>query len=258
MTARGLRLLGEVGAIAAEDTRTARRLLSHFQIRNRVLSYNEHNRRVRIPELLRLLENRDVALISEAGTPAVSDPGQELVVAAIAAGHTVTAVPGASAVLSALTVSGLSTRQFVFVGFLPRQAGERRRLLNSLSQETRTLVCFEAPTRLRASLADLLACLGDRRIALCRELTKLHEEILRLKVSEAIALAKEPRGEYTLVVEGASVTADHTISDAIREELRALRTAGATAREATARLALEHHLPRRLLYQEWLADAPSS
>lgn len=258
MTARGLRLLGEVGAIAAEDTRTARRLLTHFQIRNRVLSYNEHNRRVRIPELLRLLGNHDVALISEAGTPAVSDPGQELVVAAIAAGHTVTAVPGASAVLSALTVSGLSTRQFVFVGFLPRQAGERRRLLNSLSQETRTLVCFEAPTRLRASLADLLACLGDRQIALCRELTKLHEEILRLNISEAIALPKEPRGEYTLVVEGANVTLDHTITDAIHEELRALRAAGATAREATARLALEDHLPRRLLYKEWLADARSS
>jgi len=254
MTARGLRLLREAGAIAAEDTRTARRLLSHFQIRNRLVSYNDHNRRVRIPELLRLLESHDVALISEAGTPAVSDPGQELVAAAIAAGHAVTAVPGASAVLSALTVSGLPTRQFVFLGFLPRQAGERRRLLRSVAQETRTLVCFEAPSRLRASLADLLACLGDRRVALCRELTKLHEEILRLRISEAVALPKEPRGEYTLVVEGAGVAPAPAVSDDLRAELRALRAAGVTAREATTRLALEHHLPRRLLYEEWLAE----
>jgi 16S rRNA (cytidine1402-2'-O)-methyltransferase len=253
MTARGLRLLREAGAIAAEDTRTARRLLSHFQIRNRLISYNEHNRRQRIPEILRLLDTTTVALVSEAGTPAVSDPGQGLVAEAIHAGHEVIAVPGASAVLAALTVSGLPTRQFVFLGFLPRQPGERRTLFRSIAQETRTLICFEAPTRLRASLADVLACLGDRQIALCRELTKLHEETLRLRASEAIALPQEPRGEYTVVIEGAAVAPILSVGEELRAELRALRAAGTGAREATSRLAARHHLSRRLLYEAWLA-----
>jgi 16S rRNA (cytidine1402-2'-O)-methyltransferase len=258
MTARGLRLLREAAAVAAEDTRTARRLLAHFQIRNRLISYNEHNRRVRIPEILRLLETSDVALISEAGTPAVSDPGQELVSAAVDAGHQVVAAPGASAVLAALTASGLSTRQFVFLGFLPRQAGDRRALLKSVAGEVRTLICFEAPTRLRASLSDLLGCLGDRRLALCRELTKMHEEILRLRVSEALALTQEPRGEYTLVIEGAPTAPAPGLTDQIRDELRTMRAAGAGAREATTRLASEHQLSRRVLYEEWLALADPS
>jgi 16S rRNA (cytidine1402-2'-O)-methyltransferase len=253
MTARGLRLLREAGTIAAEDTRTARRLLSYFQIRNRLISYNEHNRRQRIPEILRLLDTTTVALVSEAGTPAVSDPGQELVVEAIRAGHEVIAAPGASAVLAALTVSALPTRQFVFLGFLPRQPGERRTLLRSIARETRTLICFEAPTRLRASLADLVACLGDRQIALCRELTKLHEETLRLRASEALALPQEPRGEYTVVIEGAAVAPILTVSEELRAELRALRASGTGAREATSRLAAQHHLSRRLLYGAWLA-----
>lgn len=257
MTLRGVRLLGEVRTVAAEDTRTARRLLNHYQIANRLLSYTEHNRRVRIPQLLRLLESGDVALISEAGTPAVSDPGQELVAAAIEAGHQVTAAPGASAVLAALTLSGLSTRQFVFLGFLPRKSGERRASLRAVAEQPRTLICFEAPSRLRRSLADILASLGDRRIALCRELTKLHEEILRLRVSEALALPQEPRGEYTLVIEGSENQPRPATDEDTRARLLRLREAGLSAREATSRVASELHLPRRRLYQEWLTLPPA-
>jgi 16S rRNA (cytidine1402-2'-O)-methyltransferase len=252
MTYRGVRLLSQVSAVAAEDTRTARRLLGHYEITGKLVSYTEHNRRRRIPEIMRLLESGDVALISEAGTPAISDPGQELVNAAIAEGHRVSAVPGASAVLTALTVAGLSTRQFAYLGFLPRQPGERRALLRDVASETRTLVCFEAPSRLHRSLADMLDCLGDRRIALCRELTKLHEEVLRLRLSEAVALDREPRGEYTLVLEAAPPPETPSVDENVRDRLRRMREEGLSAREATTRLSAELHLPRRPLYDAWI------
>jgi 16S rRNA (cytidine1402-2'-O)-methyltransferase len=253
MSARGLRILAEVELIAAEDTRTARRLLTHFGIHGRLVSYNEHNRRARIPELLRHLATASLALISEAGTPVISDPGQALVAAAIDAGFEVRAIPGASAVLTALCCAGLPARQFVFLGFLPRQGGDRRAQLRMVADYPQTLVCFEAPTRLRATLADLLACLGDRRLAICRELTKLHEEVLRLRLSEAVSLPQEPRGEYTLVVEGAGEAQPPAIDEQILQELAALQTAGRSARGAIATMALRHHLPRRSLYDAWLA-----
>jgi 16S rRNA (cytidine1402-2'-O)-methyltransferase len=252
MSFRAVRILSEVSVVAAEDTRTARHLLGHYDITSAVLSYTEHNRRRRIPEVLRRLESGDVALISEAGTPAISDPGQELVTAAIEEGHEVVPIPGASAVLAALTVSGLSTRKFTYLGFLPRQPGERRAFLREVATETRTLVCFEAPSRLRRSLADMLDCLGDRRIALCRELTKLHEEILRLRLSEAVALDREPRGEYTLVLEAAAPPATPAVDEAVRDRLLQMRDQGLSAREATTQLAAELHLPRRPLYDAWI------
>lgn len=250
---RALRILANVGVVAAEDTRTARHLLQHHNIRARLLSYTEHNRRIRIPQILSLLAADDVALVSEAGMPAISDPGQELVVAAAAAGYAVQAVPGPSAILAALTISGLSTRQFTYLGFLPRQAGARRSLMREIAQEPRTIVCFESPHRLVSTLRDLLETLGDRRIAVCRELTKLHEETLRLRISDAIASITEPRGEYTLVVEGAEAVAVPALSPSASKALRDAWQQGMSAREAIARIAPEHHLPRRLLYEEWLA-----
>jgi 16S rRNA (cytidine1402-2'-O)-methyltransferase len=252
ISARALRLLAGVSLIAAEDTRTARRLLNHFNIRAHLVSYNDHNRRVRIPQIISEIENGDVALISEAGTPAISDPGQELVSAAIDADIPVVAVPGASAVLVGLTVSGLSTRQFVYLGFLPRQPGYRRRLLRDNAAERRTIVCFEAPSRLKATLADIETCFGDRRVAVCRELTKLHEEVTRGLVSDLAQEIAEPRGEYTLVIEGAPEPEPGALDAVALHRIEELRRAGLSAREATLSLTKELNLPRRQIYDAWV------
>lgn len=205
ITHRALRVLREADLIAAEDTRTTRKLLSHFGISTRLVSYYEHNKLIRAERLLDALAAGDVALVSEAGMPGISDPGYELVRACIAAGIRVVPVPGPSAVLAALVASGLPTDRFVFLGFLPRRQGDRRRLLEDVRREPATLVLFEAPHRLRSSLEDLRQVLGDRPLVVCRELTKLHEEIWRGPITEAITHygSEQPRGEFTLVVGGA-------------------------------------------------------
>ncbi|MBI2913143.1 MAG: 16S rRNA (cytidine(1402)-2'-O)-methyltransferase [Chloroflexi bacterium] len=257
VTLRALRLLREVSLVAAEDTRTTRKLLSHHGIRQRLLSYNEHNMRSRTPRILDALGSSDVALVSEAGTPGISDPGYELVVAAVEAGCPVVPVPGPSAVTAALAVSGLPSRQFTYVGFLPRRAGERRRLLASLSAEPRTIVTFEAPHRLRRTLADMLAAWGDRRIAVCRELTKAFEEVFRGTISQALEHFGQPRGELTLVIEGASTAAPPLLSeDEVRSQLRRLRAQGVPAREAVSAVASSSGLPRRQVYRLWLETPP--
>jgi 16S rRNA (cytidine1402-2'-O)-methyltransferase len=248
VTLRALNVLRAVSLVAAEDTRTARKLLAHYDIHARLVSYNEHNMRERTPRLMRALETGDVALVSEAGMPGVSDPGYELTVAALAAGHEVSPIPGASASVSAVAASGLPSRQFTFVGFLPRRSVERRRLFESLAAERRTLVAFESPHRLRRALEDIRAALGERRIAVCRELTKLHEEIFRGTLSEAIEHFAEPRGEFTLVVEGAPELAAEATDDDLRAELRRLRTLGASARDAAAEVARRTGVPRRRVY----------
>ena len=253
VTLRALRVLREVALIAAEDTRTTRKLLAHHGIKARLTSYHEHNKAQKIPYILSMLEQHDVALVSEAGMPAVSDPGVDLVAAAVAAGLAVVAVPGPSAVVTALAVSGLPTRRFTFVGFLPRRRTERRRLLSSLAGQPHTIVALESPHRLLTSLADLLEVLGDRRIAVCRELTKLHEEVFRARISEALAHFSEPRGEFTLVVEGATAREDAALDEeAIRSELRRLRQQGLGARRAVDEVALRFGLPRRQAYRLWL------
>jgi 16S rRNA (cytidine1402-2'-O)-methyltransferase len=248
VTLRALNVLRTVSLVAAEDTRTARNLLSHYDIHARLLSYNEHNMRERTPRIIRALESGDVALVSEAGMPGVSDPGYELTVAALAAGHEVSPIPGASASVSAVAASGLPSRQFTFVGFLPRRSVERRRLFDSLAGEKRTLVAFESPHRVRAALEDIRAALGDRRIAVCRELTMLHEEIFRGTLSEAIAHFAEPRGEFTLVVEGAPEEAAEVSDDDLRAELRRLRKLGASTRDAATEVASRTGVPRRRVY----------
>jgi 16S rRNA (cytidine1402-2'-O)-methyltransferase len=199
---RALRLLREVKLIAAEDTRKTRHLLNAYNIKTPLTSYHEHSKRAKLDYLLDYLEKEDLALVSEAGMPGLSDPGYELIVAAIERGISVVPIPGASAVITALVVSGLPTDQFLYVGFLPRRKGQRQRLLSSIVDEPRTIVAFETPHRLGDALNDIEEILGDRRLSVCRELTKVHEEIFRGRVSQAREHFVEPRGEFSLVIEG--------------------------------------------------------
>ena len=199
---RALRVLREVKLIAAEDTRKTRRLLNAYNIETPLTSYHEHSKRAKLDYLLGYLEKEDLALVSEAGMPGLSDPGYDLIVAAIERGISVVSVPGPSAVITALVVSGLPTDQFVYVGFLPRRKGQRQRLLRSISDEARTIVAFEAPHRVREALTDIEEILGDRRVSVCRELTKVHEEVFRGRMSQAREHFAEPRGEFSLVIEG--------------------------------------------------------
>lgn len=202
---RALRVLKEVSLIAAEDTRRARILTSRYEIHTPVTSYFEGNKLVKLEAILGALDEGDVALISEAGMPGLSDPGYELVRAAIERGYPVTCIPGPSAPITALVLSGLPTDSFVYLGFLPRRRHERLALLAAVANERRTLIAFEAPHRLHASLADIESALGDRPLAVCRELTKLHEEVWRGTVSAARRHfgAAPLRGEITLVIGGA-------------------------------------------------------
>jgi 16S rRNA (cytidine1402-2'-O)-methyltransferase len=199
---RALRLLQEVKLIAAEDTRKTRHLLNTYNIKTPLTSYHEYSKRVKLDYLLDYLEKEDLALVSEAGMPGLSDPGYDLIVASIERGIPVVPIPGASAVITALVVSGLPTDQFLYVGFLPRRKGQRQRLLSSIVDEPRTIVAFETPHRLRETLSDIEEILGNRRLSVCRELTKVHEEIFRGRVSQAREHFVEQRGEFSLVIEG--------------------------------------------------------
>ena len=251
---RAIRVLGEVDVIAAEDTRRAKILLGRYDIKTPVISYHEQGGRGRTAALLERLRGADVALITEAGMPSISDPGYGIVAAAIEAGLPVDVLPGASAVSAALAVSGLPSHQFTFVGFPPRKAGERKRFLQSLSGEPRTLVLFEAPHRLRATLREAAGVFGRRRIAVCREITKLHQEVFRGTIDEAAAHFAEPRGEFTLVIEGAEegAGAGDDAVEAARRLLTSLAGAGATGKDAVAQAVEAFGVPRRAAYRLWV------
>ncbi|MBI2866503.1 MAG: 16S rRNA (cytidine(1402)-2'-O)-methyltransferase [Chloroflexi bacterium] len=251
ITRRALEVLAQVSLIAAEDTRTARNLLSAHGLRSRITSLHQHNWRRKLPYLLECLQRGDVALVSEAGTPGLSDPGQELIAAAIERGTPVVPVPGPSALLAALVVSGLPLRQFHYLGYLPPRPGPRRRALSQVAGEQATLALFEAPHRLQETLADIQAVLGDRRLAVARELTKLHEEVFRGHISEAIAHFQQPRGEFTLVIEGSPPTSPGQ-PEHLEEELRRCRELGLSARQATALVSRKLGLPRKEVYRSWL------
>lgn len=255
ITLRALRTIRDVPFIAAEDTRTVRKLLTHHRIRRpRLVSYTERNRRTRTPIILAALQKGDVALVSEAGMPTISDPGVHLVEAAVASGFQVVPVPGPSALIAALAASGLSTRSFRYLGFLPRVAGHRRRLLREVAAIAETLVAFETPHRLRQALADLLEALGDRRVTVCREMTKLHEEFFRGTLSAAIEHFTEPRGEFTLVIEGATEgNLKREVPPDVDEQLRALKAEGLRARDAVREVSRRSGLARRQVYRRWLA-----
>ena len=203
VSARALRILGEVGAIAAEDTRVTARLLARHGISKRLISYRAPVERRGLPRVMAELDLHDVALVSDAGTPTVSDPGQALVTAAWAAGHTVVPVPGPSSVTAALSAAGYSGPGFTFLGYLPRKPGEMRRLLATLAQDARPAVAFESPYRIKKSLAIIAKVMPDRELTIARELTKIHEELVRGTASEVLAaLGDRTRGEFTLVISG--------------------------------------------------------
>jgi len=252
ITRRALRILSEVKLIAAEDTRKTKRLLDAYEIKTPMTSYHEHNKQTKLEYILDCLKDGDVALVSEAGMPGMSDPGYELINTANQRGIPVIPIPGPSTIITALVVSGLPTDRFLYIGFLPRKANARRQLLESVANEHATLVALEAPHRLIAALNDMLFILGDRQIAVCRELTKVHEEVFRGAISQAIKHFTEPRGEFTLVIEGKREKAKPKLSKDIEKQLRNMYLSGATAREAIAKVAAETGLSRKELYRAWL------
>ena len=253
ITLRAIRVLKEVRLIAAEDTRKTKRLLDHYGIHTLMTSYHEHNKMTKLGYLLRFLETADLALVSEAGMPGISDPGYELVVAAARQGVQVVPIPGPSAIVAAVAASGLPTDQFTYLGFLPRKKSERVGLLEQVAQEPRTIVVFEAPHRLTDLLKDMLQVLGDRRVAIVRELTKLHEEVFRGVISEAIGHFRQPRGEFTIIIGGNGKNAKPALTAEIENEIEALQRQGVPAREAIARLSATTGLTRKELYRAWLA-----
>lgn len=257
ITFRAVRILQTVDLIAAEDTRHTGKLLHHFQITTPQLSYHDHNRHSRIPELLAQLQlGKQIALVTDAGMPGISDPGYELVLACIQADILVVPIPGASAVITAISAAGLPTEQFIFGGFLPVKGKERQACLVDLQAEARTMILYEAPHRLRQTLQDLLVTLGqERQIVLARELTKLHEEFWRGTLTDAIAhyTTRKPQGEYTLVIAGAPQTKYQLTEAEIKAELQRLITQGISRSQASRQLAKETSISRSTIYQIALA-----
>ena len=252
ITLRALRALEESGLIAAEDTRTTARLLRQYGIETPLVSFNEHNQKSRTPEILARLAAEDVTLVTDAGTPGISDPGLYLVEAARSQGVDVVPIPGASAVTAAVAASGIPSKSFLFLGFLPRRRAERRRALEAVAGEAHTLVLFEAPHRLKASLEDILAYLGDRETSVCREMTKFHEEIFRGTISEAMSHFTEPRGEITLVIAPPDRVEDGVDSGQIKDRLSVLKSEGLRAREAVSQAAADLGASKNEVYRIWL------
>jgi 16S rRNA (cytidine1402-2'-O)-methyltransferase len=249
---RAIRILKEVKLIAAEDTRKTRKLLTAYAIKTPTTSYHEHNKLTKLEYIINRLAQDDVALVSDAGMPGISDPGYELISAISAQNIPIIPIPGPSALLSALVISGLPTDRFLYLGFLPHKSGERKKFLELEAKVEATLVFFESPHRVCASLQDMLQIIGDRRIAVCRELTKIHEEVFRGTLTQAIEHFTEPRGEFTMVVEGcAKKQAEFTLDD-IKAQLKTMKRSGLTAKEATTQLSSSSGLSRKELYQTWL------
>jgi 16S rRNA (cytidine1402-2'-O)-methyltransferase len=259
ITLRALRVLKEADLIAAEDTRHAQKLLSHYDIHTPLTSYHEHNERTKAPALVeRLLGGESVALVSDAGTPAISDPGYRLVVAAVAAGVRLTPIPGAAALTAALSAAALPTDRFVFEGFLPAKKTEKRQKLMALGDEKRTLIFYEAPHRLKDTLADIQQTLGDRELLIARELTKIHEEFLRGTVSELIRQIGDHtvKGEVTIIMRGAAP--ESRVSDqSLLAEIRRLQGQGLGVKQIAALLGERHSLSKRAVYRLALAARES-
>lgn len=254
MSARAIETLRAADVIVAEDTRHSRKLLTHFDIpvAGRLVAGHEHNEAERAEMVVAAIQaGQTVACITDAGMPAVSDPGARIVAACVDAGLTVEVVPGPSAVLAALVVSGLPTDRFVFEGFLPRKGAERRERIALIAQETRSVVCFEAPHRIASLVGDLAAACGpDRRIAIARELTKLHETVWRGSLGDAERApdVTTPRGEYVVVIEPVPAQEVDVDDDAICAALRAAMAEGLSARDASARVAADLGIPKRRAY----------
>ena len=259
MTYRAVRILNEADLIAAEDTRNSIKLLNHFEIKTPMTSYHEFNKYDKAAYLVeKLLAGENIAVITDAGTPGISDPGEELVRQSLEAGITVTSVPGACACITALIISGQKTRRFAFEAFLPYDKKERERILKELQDETRTMIIYEAPHKLKKTLADLYDALGERRITLCRELTKKHETVEPTTLAEAIDYYREndPRGEYVIVVEGmdpeALAEAEKKQYDEISvvEHVKMYMDKGMSKKEAIKQAAVDRGVPKRDVYNE--------
>jgi 16S rRNA (cytidine1402-2'-O)-methyltransferase len=252
ITLRALRILREVRLIAAEDTRTTRKLLDHYQITTPLTSYHEHNKLTKLDAILDALAAGDVALVSDAGTPGISDPGFELIREAIARGIEVVPLPGPSAIVTALVASGLPTDSYIYLGFLPRKANALREALSEVAHERRTLIAYESPNRLVETLSTILETLGDRPLAVARELTKIYEEIRRGPASAVLAHYREhePRGEVTLVIGGApeQIGDQPWDEERVRAALQARLDAGQSRRQAAKAVAALSGWDSRAIY----------
>lgn len=261
MTARVLETLQQVDLIAAEDTRNSIRLLNHFEIKTPMTSYHEYNKIEKAKYLIGQLQmEKNIALITDAGTPAISDPGEVLVTMCQESGITVTSLPGACACITALTLSGLSTRRFCFEGFLPSDKKEKKDILEELREESRTMIVYEAPHHLIRTLEELYQAMGDRRVTLCRELTKKFETILPITLEKALEYYQEnePRGEYVLVIEGKSIDEkkekmqEDWKSIPMKEHMKHYENQGLERKEAMKRIALDRGISKRDVYQALL------
>jgi len=257
MTYRAVRVLEEVDVIAAEDTRNSIKLLNHFEIKTPMTSYHEYNKYDKAKVLVeKMQQGQNVAVITDAGTPGISDPGEELVRQALDAGFEVTPVPGACACISALISSGLSTRRFAFEAFLPYDKKDRARVLEEMKRETRTMVMYEAPHKLKKTLAELMETLGDRHITLAREITKKHETIEPMMLSQAIARYEEedPRGEFVIVIEGLDVKKleeekkSSFEAMSVEEHVQMYVDQGLSKKDAIKQAAVDRGVPKRDVY----------
>ena len=258
ITFRVIRTLKEADVIAAEDTRNSIKLLNHFEIKTPLTSYHEFNKYDKAKVLVnRMLGGENIALITDAGTPGISDPGEELVKQCYEAGIEVTSLPGAAACITALTLSGLSTRRFAFEAFLPNDKKEKAAILEELKTETRTIIIYEAPHRLKKTIAELFSALGNRRMTVVKELTKLHENVFLTSFEEALAYYEEnePRGEFVLVIEGKKIKELKKEKEAsfnemdINEHMKLYMDKGMDKKEAMKAVAVDRGIPKREVYK---------
>ena len=263
ITFRAVRTLKEVDVIAAEDTRNSIKLLNHFEIKTPLTSYHEFNKYDKAKVLVnRILGGENVALITDAGTPGISDPGEELVRQCYEAGVEVTSLPGAVACITALTLSGLSTRRFVFEAFLPNDKKEKAAILEELRSETRTIILYEAPHRLKKTITELVPILGNRKLTVVKELTKLHENVFLTTLEEALDYYQEnePRGEFVLVIEGKKLEEIKKEKEAffqemhVNEHMKIYLDKGMDKKEAMKAVAVDRGIPKREVYKMLLAD----
>lgn len=250
ISARALKTLREVSLILAEDTRRTGKLLAHYGIKTSLSSYYEHNKIIKLPEIIERLQEGDLALVSDAGTPLLNDPGYELVRSALAAGHDVSPIPGPSAPLSALIVSGLPADAFLYLGYLPRKDSDRRQKIKEIAELPYTIIILEAPHRLLTTLTALSTELGDRQIAVARELTKLYEEVRRGTISEMVEhfTDRKPRGEFTLVIEGYYPLVETWSVDELKKEIEARMMINQPASTAAKEISNKSGWPRRKVY----------
>ena len=256
ITLRALRILREVDLIACEDTRVTKKLLSHYQIQKPLTSYHEHNEKVKAEELVELLESgKSIALVSDAGTPGVSDPGYRLVKLASEKGIEVIPIPGASAAIAALSVSGLPTSSFAFFGFLPKTDKKKREFLEEIREHTQTLIFYESPHRVLKTLLSILETLGGRQVSVSRELTKMFEETVRESISKVIQILgerKEIKGEFTIVVEGDRGKTEEASSETLTTHLRICKERGSSLKDSVKEVSQKYKVYKSKVYKEAL------